>query len=140
MASAWIKLNWQWLVWQVGVPLGGPVILSWLTILAWETGNPNFTPQWSIVLDVSPWALTFYGLTLVGASLNSLWPRIPSNAVIGGGLIASALAMAIYTAFMIIWRHDSGFAPGLGVYLMTGAMLFFAVFFSYRASANQKDI
>ena len=138
MASAWIKLNWQWLVWQVGVPLGGPVILSWLTILAWETGNPNFTPKWSIVLDVSPWALTFYGLTLVGASLDSLWARMPSHRYVGSGLIASAMLLAAYAAFMVIWRHDGGFTPGSRVYIATITLLFPALVFSYMAGSHTK--
>jgi hypothetical protein len=28
-----MEINWQWLLGQVGIPLGGPIALSWLIVL-----------------------------------------------------------------------------------------------------------
>jgi len=57
-SGADMEINWQWLLWQVGVPLGGPVVLSCLIVLLWQTGMPDFVPQWSIILDISPWTVS----------------------------------------------------------------------------------
>ncbi|MBS0418095.1 MAG: hypothetical protein JSR66_10305 [Proteobacteria bacterium] len=135
-----MKHNWQWLIWQVGVPLGGPVILSWLIVLAWQTGNPGFVPKWNVILDVSPWALTSYSLTLIGASMNDLWPKIPSHPFIGCSLIVTALMITIYTAFMVIWRHNDHFLPGRSVYLLTGALLLVAIPLCYFAYLTEENI
>jgi hypothetical protein len=97
-----MRLNWQWLIWQIGVPLGGPVILSWLIVLVWQTGNPDFIPEWNIVLDVSPWALTSYSLALIGASMNALWPRISSHPFIGCSLICVASLTSILLAAIFL--------------------------------------
>jgi hypothetical protein len=122
-----VKLNRPWLVWQVMVPLVGPVALSWLIILAWQTGNPDFTPRWSVILDVSPWALTFYAIALIGAALNELWPTISVHPHLGGGLIFIATTVATYTAFMVIWRHNSAFVPSRNIYIPSVFMLLITV-------------
>lgn len=135
-----MKLNWQWLIWQVAVPLAGPIVLSWLIILAWQTGNPNFTPRWSVILDVSPWALTFYSIALLGASLNELWPKMPAHPHLGTGLILIAALVAVYTAFMVIWRHSSGFVPGRNVYFVSITLLLAAVIFCHSVYSMQEEI
>lgn len=134
-----MRLNWQWLIWQVGIPLGGPVILSWLIVLAWGTGNPDFIPKWSVVLDVSPWALTSYSLALIGAALNELWPRMPDNRALGWGLFGCASTTAIYTAFMVIWRHNTAFEPGPNVYILTGLLLLVTIFLCHLAQSTPEE-
>jgi len=101
-SGADMEINWQWLLWQVGVPLGGPVVLSCLIVLLWQTGMPDFVPQWSVVLDTSPWTLTFYTLALIGAALNELWPRISAQKALGGSLIGLASLAQIFVAFLLI--------------------------------------
>ena len=46
--------NKRWFLWQVGVPIFGPIIVSIVIILFWMSGNPNFAPRIDIILDVSP--------------------------------------------------------------------------------------
>jgi hypothetical protein len=135
-----MNLNWQWLTWQVMMPLGGPIILSWMIILAWQTGNPDFMPRWSVILDVSPWALTFYAISLIGASLNELWARMPAHPHLGWGLIMAAATVAVYTAFMVIWRHNSAFVPGRSVYILSAGMLLVSVALCHSAYSKKEDI
>jgi hypothetical protein len=73
------KIDWSWLLWRVLIPLLAPVVVSSMVIFAWVTGSPSFKPYFGIALDVSPWALTFYSLTLVGSTLNEFWPRLGNN-------------------------------------------------------------
>ena len=70
------RLETKWLLWRVVIPLLGPIFISLLVILAWTSGRPDFKPSLGIVVDVSPWALTFYALTLIGSTLNELWPKL----------------------------------------------------------------
>ena len=106
-----MEINWQWLLWQVGVPLGGPIVLSCLIVLLWQTGMPDFVPQWSIVLDASPWTLTFYTLALIG--LGSL--------------------AQIFIAFLLVWRHNVAYTPNRNVYLCAVGMLLLAVALGHNA-------
>ncbi|MFP6731886.1 MAG: hypothetical protein VCD50_17255 [Alphaproteobacteria bacterium] len=123
--------NKRWFLWQVGVPIFGPIIVSIVIILFWMSGNPNFAPRIDIILDVSPWALTFYTLTLIGSTLNGFWPKLPEHPVLGGALIAVAFVVGIYAAFTIIWRHDNSFTPGVPVYFVAIMLLLTAVGLCY---------
>ena len=40
----------------------------------WWSGRPDFSLKWDVILDVTPWALIFYSITLIGAALNDLMP------------------------------------------------------------------
>jgi hypothetical protein len=113
-------------------------VLSTLIVLAWKSGNPGFVPRWKIILDVSPWALTFYTMTLIGASLNSLWPRLSIHPLLGGSLIGVALAVGVYSAFIVIWRHRSDFQPGWNVYLIATFLLIVAVIICHNSSSKQQ--
>ena len=128
-----MEINCQWLLWQVGIPLGGPIALSWLIVLLWQTGMPDFVPQWSIVLDASPWTLTFYALALIGAALNELWPRISTQKFLGGLLIGFASVSQIFAAFLVIWRHDVAYIPNRNVYLCAAGLLIGAITLSHKA-------
>ena len=62
--------------WQVLAPVLGPILISVLVVFLWSTGQPGFQMDWSIIVDVSPWALTFYTITLIGATMNDFWPKL----------------------------------------------------------------
>ena len=137
-SGADMEINWQWLLWQVGVPLGGPIALSWLIVLLWQTGMPDFVPQWNIVLDASPWTLTFYTLALFGAALNELWPRISAQKLLGGLLIGLASLAQIFVAFLVVWRHNVAYTPNRNVYLCAVGMLLGAVLLSHDAYSKSR--
>lgn len=133
-----MTVHWRWLIWQVVVPIAGPIILSGVFVLAWQSGNPNFKPSMKIAVDVSPWALTFYTLALIGSTLNGLWPKISDHPGLGGSLILVAIAVGAYAGFMVIWRHDSTFVPGAPVYFVTGLLLLVAVVLCYKGYSKQQ--
>jgi len=132
-SGADMEINWQWLLWQVGIPLGGPIVLSCLIVLLWQTGMPDFVPQWSIILDFSPWTLTFYALALIGGALYELWPYISTQRSLGSYLIGAGSAAQLYAAFLVVWRHNSAFAPTRGIYICASGILLLAVVLSHKA-------
>lgn len=117
----------KWLLWQVLLPIAGPVILAGLIVMGWASGDENFVPNYSIVLDVSPWALTFYALTLIGSTLHVFWRKLSEHPGIGAALIGVAFAVGVYASFIVIWRHDPNFVPGASVYYVTVFLLFASV-------------
>lgn len=132
-------MNWAWMFWQVAVPVGGPIALSALFILLWWTGAEDFSPQWGLIIDVSPWALTFYALTLIGTTLHGFWPKLSDHKGLGFGLIGTALAVCVYAAFIAIWRHHESFAPSGGVYWVTGALLVVSIVLCYQAHTRYEN-
>jgi hypothetical protein len=127
----------KWLFWQVLVPLLAPIIISGIVIIAWSTGVTTFHPNLKIVLDVSPWALTFYSLTLIGGTLNAMWSNLANKSGIGVCLILTAVAVTLYASFMVIWRHDSNFNPGTPVYVVTIFLLVVSVAFCHWGYKNR---
>ena len=121
------SIEGSWLAWRVAVPLLTPIIISFVVIMAWASGSPHFTPNIRIALDVSPWALTFYALTLIGSTLNEFWPKLATHPALGVALFLVAGSVTLYAAFMVIWRHDPAFVPGLPVYGVTIVLLFISV-------------
>jgi len=112
-------------LWQVIAPLFGPIVVSILAVLAWRSGNPQFTIDWHRMVDLTPWALTLYAMTLIGATMNDLWPRISSHPALGGGLIAIAVVACGYDAMLVVWRQNTNFTPGIPVWIVTS--LFVAI-------------
>lgn len=83
------------------------------------------------MLDISPWAITFYSLTLVATTLYQIWDdlaKMPGRAV---GLFLVAAGVSNYAAFTVIWRHDASFVPGTTVYLVAISLLLMAIAFCY---------
>lgn len=130
-----MALQRRWLFWQVAVPLLGPAVISAIFILLWMSGNPGFKPSISLILDISPWALVFYTLTLLGATLNELWPNVSQHQMLGGSMGVTAFAVGVYAAFIVIWRHNATWQPGGPVYVVTGVLLAVSVFLSHAGYA-----
>lgn len=130
-----MALQKRWLFWQVAVPLLGPAVISAFIILLWISGNPGFKPSLPVIVDLSPWALVFYTLTLLGATLNELWPNVSQHQTLGGSLAVTVLAVAIYGAFIVIWRHNAAWQPGGAVYFVTAVLLVVSVFLSHAGYA-----
>ena len=130
-----MALQKRWIFWQVVVRLLGPAVISAATILLWMSGNPDFRPSMPIIVDLSPWALVFYTLTLLGATLNELWPKVSEHPTLGGFLAVTALAVGVYASFIVIWRHNSAWRPTGPVYVFTGVLLVVSVFLSHAGYA-----
>jgi hypothetical protein len=126
-------MKWEWLLWQVAVPILGPIAISAIGVLLWSTGQPRFSINWHLVIgEVTPWALTFYCMTLIGASMHSLLPTIAQRRALGWALISAAAGVAIYAAMIVVWRHDPTFTPGGPVYMVTGGLLVLSVYLCHK--------
>ncbi len=132
-----MAIQWKWLFWQVAVPIVGPIVVSAIVILAWMTGSPGFKPDMGIIVDVSPWALTFYMLGLIGSTIEGLWPKLSTHPVLGLSLIVVAFAVGLYAAFIVVWRHDSKFIPGLPVYFVTGLLFICSVALCHAGNSKK---
>lgn len=129
--------DWKWIIWQVIVPLAGPIIISGVVALMWRTGEPSFLINWHLIIDdLTPWALTFYSITLIGVTMNDLWPKLSAHPVLGVSLLATAFGVAIYEAFMVIWRHNDKFTPGTGVYVVAIILLGMSIYLCYKGETT----
>jgi hypothetical protein len=126
--------HWKWIIWQVVIPLAGPVLISAGVVCLWQLGDDAFRINWHIVLDVSPWALTFFCMTLIGAAMSDLWPKISNHAMLVLCLFAIFFTTAIYASFIVIWRHRPGFEPGTAVYVFAFFLVALSVIFCHVAS------
>jgi hypothetical protein len=97
--------------------------MSVIFVYLWESGQPGFVIRWPIIVDVSPWALIFYSMTLIGATMHDFSPKFSDHQALGYSLIATAIAVVLYAGFIVIWRHDPKWNPGVAVYSVTGGLL-----------------
>ena len=131
--------QWDWLGWQVFAPILGPIAVSATVVGLWQMGVSSFKIDWAIVCDdVSPWALSFYCVTLVCVTMHDFWPKLPTHPVLGVSLILAAFSVAIYASFIVIWRHNSTFHPGTKLWQMAFIFLAAVVWLCHRAVANLK--
>lgn len=118
-----MTLKWKWILWQVIVPIFGPIGISGIAAILWWTGNPDFRFDWNVIVDVTPWALIFYAITLIGAALNNIVPEFSDRPGMGFSLILAAVAVSLYGGFIVIWRHNHQFSVGTGVWIATFILL-----------------
>jgi hypothetical protein len=126
--------KWRWLIWQVLAPLLGPIIVSLFFALLWETGQPNFHVNWKVVVDVTPWALIFFTMALLGSGLNEVWGQIAQKQATFVFLLVNAAAVLIYASFIVIWRHEPNYEPGTSVYALTIILLMTSVVICHEAA------
>jgi len=126
-----MALKTRWVLWQVLIPIFGPIVISAGVVYLWSSGVDGFVPNWEIIVDQSPWALIFFALTLVGATINELWPKVSQNMVLSAALVMTAFAITLYAAFIVIWRHNPTWKPVRGVYTVTIVLLVVSVILSY---------
>lgn len=129
-------LKWKWILWQVVVPIVGPIGMSALAAVLWWTGRPDFHIDWHVIVYISPWALIFYAITLIGAALNDLMPDFSNRPGIGVSLILAAVAVSLYAGFMVIWRHEANFAAGTAVWVVTFILLAISVGLCHSEAAE----
>jgi hypothetical protein len=128
--------NWnrKWLFWQVIAPIFGPILISAIAVFFWSSMNPAFNIKWDVILDVSPWALTFYTGTLIGATMDDFWPKVGNHQPLAWGLFGTAIAVALYAALIVIKRHDQAFVAGGKVYGVTLMLLCISVILCHQAT------
>ena len=128
----------RWFIWTVVLPIFGPIASSILFALLWWSLNPEFRIDPKIIFDVSPWALTFFSMTLIGSTLNEFWPKLSQHKILGGALVITALAVTVYAAIMVIRRHYPGVIPQGPAYFVTGLLWFVSVLLCYQGYSASK--
>jgi hypothetical protein len=127
--------EWSWIIWQVIVPIFGPAAISAFVVVLWWTGDPKFVVNWRLLIDdLTPWALTFYAITLIGATMKDLWPRLSVHPVLGSALLITAATIAVFESFIVIWRHNPQFTPGPPVYAVTIALLGISIYLCHKGA------
>ena len=89
-------MAWRWILWQVFIPLLGPIAVSWVAVWGWASGTENFQPDLAVIVDVSPWALTFYSFTLICSTWDRFAPHWSQHAAVGWGLRRCRLAPSCF--------------------------------------------
>lgn len=128
-----MRLDWQWLSLQVGLPIVAPVLLSSLFVAGWISLDATFAPRPQVIVDITPWALAVYCLTLIGSAFRSVLSSQVPKPALTVALVIVAGAVIVYYAFLVIRRHDDGFVIPPAAYYVTGLLTFVSVALCYRA-------
>jgi hypothetical protein len=126
--------DWHWIGWRVIVPLFGPTVVSAVAVFFWWTVEPAFSLDWHTLVNVSPWVLTFYCITLIGSTINDRWQKLADHQVLRGVLLAVVGTVAIYNAVIVIKRNDPHFTPGTSVYFVTLVLLVVSIGLCHHTS------
>lgn len=126
--------KWRWVGFQVAVPLLGPIVVSAIVALVWETGQPAFHMDVKVIFDVTPWALIFFTMALLGSGFNDIWADLGNHRVLAIFLVVDVFAVLLYASFIVIWRHNSAFVPGNGVYVVTIILLAASIMLCHSAA------
>jgi hypothetical protein len=126
--------KWTWLNLQVLLPLAGPIVLSLLIALALITLKPKVPLNPDVIVDVTPWALIFFTMALLGSGIHDYWSAVarppapgvvrPSMAVIISILVVAA-AILIYVTLIVADRlqQSGASAYGTSVWVLTFILL-----------------
>ena len=132
-------MDWRWIFWQIVVPVFGPTLIALAVAVAWMSLEPTFSIRWAVVVDITPWATTFYCITLVCSTMHALWERIVASETVGAefynrftSLMMIASAVVLYNALTVIKRHDPSFAAPSAAYWVTAVLMIVSVVLSYR--------
>jgi hypothetical protein len=127
--------KWSWLSFQVLSPLVGPIAVS---LIAWLllTTTDNVPLSWKVIADVTPWALIFFTMALLGGAFHDIWPNMGSHQILFGFLIAETIVVFMYIEQNVSWRlQHPGVEPGQGVWVAAFIMLGASVLTCHEAAA-----
>jgi uncharacterized membrane protein len=110
------------------------MIISGIVVFFWWTLKSGFAPSWHVIADITPWALTFYCITLIGATMNDLWGDYQKRPELFVGLLLTAAGVIVYYSLIVILRHEPSFVPGTAAYVATFILLAVSIGLCYRAA------
>ncbi len=133
LAGLYRAANKSWLAWEVLVPIGVPIVMTMVIDLMQQTGPhpPPFSLE--VLVDLTPWTLTFFSLTLIAHSLRRLWPHIEAQKVPFVAIIGVAFVVALYAGFIVQWRHET-WKPDLRVYSVAAILTLVSVWFCHASA------
>lgn len=111
----------KWVTINVLVPLLGPVLLAAIVVLLSQANDPDFQIDFWLIFDITPTALTFYGIALISGSLTEFWRHIGDHAILGIAAIIMISVTAINYAILVLNNHDPAYDPAASAtYLALG--------------------
>jgi hypothetical protein len=116
-------------------PLAGPIAISTVVALFWMTLDPTIQIDRKVILDITPWALIFFSVALIGGGFVDIWPVMALRQVVLLSLLALAVAVVLYAGATVIFRllhpHDE---PAAGVWIATFFLLGASVVICHEAA------
>ena len=129
----------RWHVFQVVLPIGGPILLSLIFVGFERAGRPEFEPSLAVIVDLTPRALTFYTLALICVTLSDFWPHISRHKVVGASTVfIGALVSALY-AKIVVWRHDAAYEPSGGAFVVASILTLAAIYFCGECKRIERE-
>jgi hypothetical protein len=104
----WFKtIDKEWVVLQVVLPIFGPIVVSLMVVGLWLSLDPTFKPRFMPILDVGPWALMVYTVTLLFTSLQGILPNSQQHRALTWSMIVVAVVVTIYAGCMELRRQQA---------------------------------
>lgn len=97
-------LNWSWFVFEVGLPLGLPILFGLIVVAGAYILDVEDVPGLEIAVEeLTPWTLCFFSLTVLSSALRRQYGKQFGvwTVVIGCNLLVVTLLAASFT----IWRY-----------------------------------
>lgn len=124
------RANWPWLLTDVCLPLGIPIIVGLLFVgMTWLAELPFIPKPGLVVTELTPWTLCFFSLTILAASL-----RRVSGAGFAYWNVLVWLAIAIisvFSAILTIARSSDGWHPGIRPYSASILLTCLAIYLAH---------
>jgi hypothetical protein len=128
-----LRVDLKWILLQVCLPLLAPIVLAAVIAGLWLSLNPGFHPNAAIILDLTPWTLVFYSLTLIGSAFLSNPSAQGQRPWLTRMLVLVAAADLVYYALMVVSRHNPKFAAPAGAYYVSVVLVMASIALCYRA-------
>lgn len=131
MSGIW-SVDWKWLAKNVGLPILAPIFLAGMMVFVWGLGDSNFSPDPWLVIDLTPWAISIYVLTLFGMHAAEIVDNRRGYPWTTGIAAVSWLANVLVFAVMVVWRHDSAWKPDNDLYVFVVILGAVAIYSCYQ--------
>lgn len=128
-------LNRPWVLWEVIVPLGMPVVISLVVVFMSATGPSPSPISLEAAIDLAPWTLCFFAFTLLASSMRKIWPKSQQYPKITLWMLVMMFPVALYAGFLVSWHQDAAFKPTAVNYLISVLLTAAAV---WRCHASSK--
>jgi hypothetical protein len=134
MATKVKDWKWSWLFFQVLLPLPGPIVISLIAWLFLRTTD-NVPMSREVIVDVTPWALIFFTMALLGAAFHDIWPNLGSHIILGVVLLVLTILVFMYIQHTVSWRIEHPrVEPDRGVWVTAFTLLAGSIVTGYLAA------
>jgi hypothetical protein len=127
------SVNKPWLLWEVMVPLGLPVIISIVVVVFEQTGPHPRDIDLQAAIDIALWTLCFFSFNLLASSMRRIWPKFSLHPAISIWMLATMIPVALYVGELVAWHQDASFKPGIDNYLVSGFLTVVAIWSSHAS-------